>query len=155
MPITIFPIRPGSCGPGWPTSARLGPLRAAAAGTAPGSIRSIRSLGPLGSNHGSTTWRPGASAPLDRLGGVDCLLSRRPDDRETLGFPALALGGQDGGDGDPFDVDLCLSPQDIADAGARGEELAVEHPLGLAGAGGAPRPASVRAFTGQFDGDPG
>ena len=57
-------------------------------------------------------------------------------------------------DGQPVELDVGLGTEHVSHGGIGGEEGAVDDPARLAGAGGAPRPATVRAAAGEFDVDP-
>jgi hypothetical protein len=82
------------------------------------------------------------------------LLPGRPDDLEALRFGPLGLRGKDGEDGDAFDLEVGLSPNDIAGIGARVEEVGIEDAARLERPSRAPRPGAVVARAGQLDVDP-
>ena len=93
-----------------------------------------------------------ASTPITARGGHIRLVAARADDLHPLGLATRPLGRQHGRDGDAIDVDIRLGSNDVAHSDSRGKELPVENSLGVAGAGGAPGPGSVRALAGEFDG---
>ena len=66
---------------------------------------------------------------------------------------ALALGGQEGGDGGAVQRRLDLGPEHGAHPGPFGHEGGLDRSPGLLGPGGAPRPGGVPGLTGEFDFD--
>ena len=85
---------------------------------------------------------PGTSVHRD---AVD-LVPARSDHLDPLDAAAVVLlgpGGLDGDDGDPFELEVGLRPQDVADLGHGGDKTAVERAPGLPGPRGAPGPRSV------------
>jgi hypothetical protein len=65
---------------------------------------------------------------------------RAREQLEDVGATGLLLRRNDRQNADAFDVVLALGAQLVTDGSADGEDRSVEDALGLAGAGGAPRP---------------
>lgn len=87
--------------------------------------------------------------------GDERLVGPRADDLEALRFDSLvALGWQDGYDGDALDVEVGVGTDHITDLGAVVEQRTVEVAFRLLGSGGTPGPRAIITATRQFNFDP-
>jgi len=82
------------------------------------------------------------------------LVATRSHDLDLLDTTAVVLfdpRGHHADDGDSFEFEVGLGPQDVAHLGHRREESTVERTLRLLGPRGAPGPGPVLATAGQLD----
>jgi hypothetical protein len=98
-----------------------------------------------------------ASAPGDERDrhALD-LVPARSDNLDPLLATAAAVGllgarCLDGDHRDSFEFEIGFRPQDVADLGHGGDQIAVQRAPRLPGPRGAPRPRSVVATAGQLD----
>jgi hypothetical protein len=150
---------------GW-TVGTLGPVRTPGVGSSAGPTSRSLLLGgrpfPAGASGVTAILRPGsfalaARSPIVAIApavagpavGTAHQLGRdtRPvaptgaQELDALGLgPAALLGCQDRHDGDAFDLELGLGPENVAGLGFPGKQTAVHHTPWLSGASGTPGP---------------
>jgi hypothetical protein len=73
---------------------------------------------------------------------------------EPRGLLPAASPTRDGQDGDALDLEFGFGLDDVTDLRITRQDVAVDHSLGLSGAGGAPRPRAIGARARQLDLDP-